>query len=599
MNHAPADTVPTATTPAALLAAILPRSRHALTWAALLCGPGTVKSITRTENLPRATVQREITAAMERCSTLLRPQVAAQYAAADLVPAHRLSLTGEDPRDLDHADRALLRLLARHSRADVAVELDVAQGTVRTRAARVRRFLEVGTDHEATAVGAAMGVVRPADAHPGLPLPAPTFPESLAPVVEAILAALAGTSRAAAQVPRAEQQAVAAAVALSRAGHGARVLVIAADGPAWDSAMDTWTRAREHVGTVVGLRPRPGGRTAAAPGDEQWPLAWTRRGLLDLAGTRQPATVVATPTVLGLLADLHRTPAARPLAPWDLVVTTDAQLRGHPVPGTPDERALPAASRLALTSTRPERLPRDAGPVVVRRCAALAAEQGRVRGHRLLAVPLTAGAGTPDDAAALVLRAARRHGLGRVQVVCGSERSSCLLAGALARAAEALPGWRRPASLWSEAIAADTGVEARAAVVRRFAEGREELLVLTASGPVRAAGADALLVLAPYDEHKAGEAVEWALEARGRHDRARTLTVVVPTASADAAGPGGGDAAMLLRACAVLDPGLADRAERHPAGSRWPWIEGTPYLDASQRAHLDAAARALTTGRRP
>ncbi|MEE1820995.1 hypothetical protein PUR61_02080 [Streptomyces sp. BE20] len=599
VNHAPADTTPTAATPAALLAAVLPLSRHALTWAGRLCGPGTVQSITRSERLPRATVQREITALMERAGTLLRPQLAAQYAAAGLVPASSLPRTAEDPWDLDPADRALLRLLARHSHADIAAELALSLATVRQRAARLRRLLHVSTDHEATALAASRGLVRPGDARPGLPLPAPVVPEPLAPAVAAVVAALARTPEASAQIPPPEQHLVAAAVAHARAGHSSRVLVIAADGPAWDSAMDAWSRAPEHEGTVVGLRPRPRD-TPDEYDDGPRALAWTRRGLLDLAGTRQPATVVATPESLGQLTHPHRTPAAEPLTPWDLIVTVDTHTPAGPPrhPGTRSDQVpdLPAAARLTLTSLPPHRLPRDAGPVVARRTAALAARLGRMRGHRLLAVPWTAVA-TTEDVAAVVLETARRHGLRRVQVVCHSPSTCQRVADAAGLVGAALPAWRRPASSWTGAITPGLPTKDRTQALLHFAEGHEELLVLATCGPLRAPGADALLVLAPHDEDATLEAVEWALEARDRHDGTRTLAVLVPVTSRPALGPGADRAEALLRACAALDPALAGRAAQHPAGSRWPWIDGGPYLDTEQCEHLDAALRTLTTGR--
>ncbi|MBD0675786.1 hypothetical protein, partial [Streptomyces sp. CBMA156] len=395
---------------------------------------------------------------------------------------------------------------------------------------------------------------------------------------------------AAAQIPRPEQHTVAAAVAHALAGHGSRVLVIAADGPAWDSAMDTWTRARAHEGAVVGLLSRP--RSVPAPQDDgQRALAWTPRGLVDLAGTRQPATVVVTPQALDTLTELHRAAGDRPLAPWDLIVTASS---GPEHLGAPhDGQGLPTAARLTLTSTHPRRLPRQAGPVVVRRSALLAAQQGLMRGHRLLAVPHAGAAGTPDSLAALILEVARRHGLRRVQVVCASAPACRRLTEAVGRAARALPAWLRPASLWTGTLTPTLPAGRRDDVVWQFAQGHEDLLVLAAHGPHRATGADALLVAAPYDEHTAGEAVEWALETRGRHDGLRTLVVLVPLA-ADGTGRTGTEA--LVRACAALDPALVDRAAQHPATSRWPWIEGGPYLDTGQHRHLDAAARALTAG---
>ncbi|MFE4512640.1 hypothetical protein ACFRMQ_00370 [Kitasatospora sp. NPDC056783] len=575
-------TVHTPPSAAQLLAGTLPQGRASLDWAAALCGPGSVRSIAASQKAPLATVRRETAALMERCHTFLRAQLTAQYAAAGLIPAIRLPRVAADPWDLDAADRALLRLLARLPHAEIAAELSLTQATVRERAARVRRLLHVATDHEATALAASRGLVRPGDARPGLPLPAPDVPAPLAPAVEAILSALASTPDAAAQIPQPEQHVVAAAVAHARAGHAARVLVIAADGPAWDSAMDTWSRAREHEGSVVGLRPRP----RAAHDDGERALAWTQRGLLSLAGTRQPVTVVATPDAVNRLAGLK-------LAPWHLIVTVDARTcppgaPEHPGARPGERRDLHAAARLTLTSLPLHCLARDTD-LAVRRTAALAAGQGLVRGHRLLAVPWT------GDAATVVLEAARRHGLQRVQVACHSPSMCRRVADAVGRVGATLPAWRRPASSWTGAIAPGLPERERTEAALRFAEGREELLVLATCGPLRAAGADALLVLAPHDEHTAAEAVEWALEPRDRHDSARTLAVLVPVASDPAAGAGRAEA--LLRACAALDPALAGRAIQHPAGSRWPWIEGTPYLDTKQCDHLDAAVRALTEGR--
>ncbi|MFJ6140200.1 hypothetical protein [Kitasatospora sp. NPDC092286] len=587
-------TVHTPQTAARLLAGTLPQGRASLDWAAELCGPGSVGSIAAARKAPLATVRRETAALMERCHTFIRAQLTAQYAAAGLVPAGRLPRVAADPRELDHADRALLRLLARLPHAEIAAELALTQATVRERAARVRRLLHVTTDHEATALAAGSGLVRPSDARPGLPLPAPDVPAPLAPAVAAILTALARTPDAAAQIPQPEQHVVAAAVAHARAGHGSRVLVIAADGPAWDSAMDTWSRAREHEGSVVGLCARS--RGGAAHDDGQRALAWTQRGLLDVAGTRQPVTVVATPDAVDRLDGLN-------LAPWDLVVTVDARTSPPGAPEHPgarpgERRDLPAAARLALTSLPAHRPPWDAD-LVVRHTAALAAGQGLVRGHRLLAMPWTAVA-TTDDVAAMVLDTARRHGLRRVQVVCHPSSTCRRVADAVGRVGAALPAWQRPASSWTGAITPSLPARERTEAALRFAEGREELLVLATCGPLRAAGADALLVLAPHDEHAAVEAVEWSLEPRDRHDGARTLAVLVPVASDPAgspgAGPSAGRAEALLRACAALDPALAGRAVQHPAGSRWPWIEGVPYLNTRQRDHLDAAVRALTTG---
>ncbi|MGW2548139.1 hypothetical protein ACWC5I_46610, partial [Kitasatospora sp. NPDC001574] len=343
---------------------------------------------------------------------------------------------------------------------------------------------------------------------------------------------------------------------------------------------------------VVGLRHRP-----VRHDDDERVLAWTRRGLLDLAGTRQPVTVVATPESQDLLTPLHHTPGHR-LARWDLIVTVDAHHPtppGHPGSGAAAEPLLPAAARLALTSTHSHVPPSDAETVVVRRSTTIAGGQSRVRGHRLLAVPWTA-VGTRDDVAATVLEAARRHGLRRVQVVCHSVSTCRRIADAVGRVGMIRPGWQRPASLWTGTLTPDLPAGERAEALLRFAEGHEELLVLAAFGPVRAAGADALLVLSPHDEHSAGEAVEWALEARGPRDGARTLAVLVPLTSDPTVNSGSGRAEVLLRACAALDPALADRAARHPAGSRWPWIDGAPYLDTGQRTHLDAAVRALTAG---
>ncbi|WP_043463652.1 AsnC family protein [Kitasatospora sp. MBT66] len=580
-----------APTGAALLADLLPRDRRSLGWAEALCSGGTIRSITDSGATARATARREITALMDRCGTSLRPQITAQYTAADLVPAHCLPREVTDPWNLDPADRALLRLLARMSHSEAAAELALTQDTVSSRAARLRRLLHVATDHEATALGAMRGLVRPGDTRPGLPLPAPDLPDALAPAVRAVLARLAATSHATAQIPRAEQQVVAAAVAHARAGHRSRVLVVADDGPGWDCAMDTWAGARRDEGSVVGLRHRP-----VHPTDDERALAWTRRGLLDLAGTRRPVTVVATPESLDLLTALHHAPR-HPLTRWDLIVTVDAHRpanTGHRSPGAAADPALPAAARLALTAAHTP-VPLISTATAVRRSVALAGGQGRVRGHRLLAVPWTVSA-TPDEVAAVVLEAARRHGLRRVQVVCGSATTCQQLVDAVARAGEALPGWRRPVSSWTGTITPDLPAGERAQVLQSFAEGHEELLVLAASGPVRAAGADALLHLVPHDGAAAGEAVEWALETRDPRDSARTLAVLVPVPDESTPGSGTGRAEEVLRVCAALDPSLADRAQGHPAGSRWPWIDGAPYLDSGRRSHLDAAVRALTTG---
>ncbi|MFB8236272.1 hypothetical protein ACFC58_06930 [Kitasatospora purpeofusca] len=583
----PSTTRATTSTGPALLADLLPRDRKALGWAETLCSPDTIRSITDSGAIPRATVRREIAALMERCGTSLRPQITAQYAAADLVPAHCLPREVTDPWDLDPADRALLRLLARMPHSEAAAELALTQDTVSSRAARLRRLLHVATDHEATALGAMRGLVRPGDTRPGLPLPAPDLPDTLAPAMRALHARLAATSHATAQIPRAEQHVVAAAVAHARAGHGSRVLVIAADGPRWDCAMDTWAGARRDEGTVVGLRHR-----RVHPTDDERALAWTRRGLLDLAGTRQPVTVVATPESLHLLTVLHHAPRHR-LARWDLIVTVDTH-RPAPGPEAAADPALPTAAHLTLTSAHAP-VPATGAATAVRRSVALAGGQGRVRGHRLLSVPWTVSA-TPDDVAAVVLEAARRHGLRRVQVVCGSTSTCRQLVNAVARALEALPGWRRPASSWVATITPDLPAGERAQVLQWFAAGHEELLLLAACGPVRAAGADAVLLLVPHDEAAAVEAVEWALEARDPRDGARTLAVLVPVTGESSPGCGTGRAEEILRVCAVLDPALAGRAQGHPAGSRWPWIDGAPYLDTGRRSHLDAAVSTLTAG---
>ncbi|MFJ7280490.1 hypothetical protein [Kitasatospora sp. NPDC098663] len=583
----------------AAIARTLTADTDSLDWAALLCGPGTVEQIAAGQRLPVELVRRAAEGLMQRNALLTRPQLAAAYTAAQLVPCGVLSLHGENPADLGRPAQALLRLLARRTPREAAAELGLTAGTVNVRIRRLLDDLQVATLQQATALAAHRGTIRPWDIRPDtrLPLPIPVLPEALRPAVEAIAAVLAGAPRrAAAQIPRSEQQQVATAVAHARFGT-TRILVVAPSGPAWEFAMQEWGTARRHSGALAGLRLSDrlrGGRKALTEG---LPAVSSLRALLDLAGTTQPATVVATPEALPLVTALHRTPGA---ARWDLIADADRTgRRGAPGWQVCADEVLPAAARLFLTSTAPHRLPEGAGAVTVARSAAGAAATGRVRGHRLLAAAAPPGtaAPAPADVAGLVLETAPRHGLRRLQVVCATPEQSRKLATAFDAVAAGLTEWQRPASLWTGVITPGTGAEERHGAVRHFAAGGASLLVLITCEPVPATGADALLVLESADEQMAAEAIEWALLARDSADAARPLMVVVPLPG-DHLASGGQDgatqrAAGLVRACALLDPALAERTRQHPAGSASPWIQSGPGVPRHHLALLEDAARDL------
>ncbi|MFF2618818.1 hypothetical protein [Kitasatospora sp. NPDC058046] len=570
----------------AALAHTLASDVDSLALAALLCGPGTVE-------------QTDADGLLQRTALGTRAQLAAAYTAARLVPCDAMPLDGQDPADLSLADQTLLRLLSGRTRREAAAELGVAGGAVSTRIRRVLTALQVATLQQATALAAHRGIVRPWDIRPDipLPLPAPALPQSLGPAVEAITALLAeAPTWVVAQIPRAEQQQVAAAVAHARFGAGGRILVIVPSGPGWTLAMHEWGLARQHAGALAGLRlsnRSSGPREAPARG---LAAVASVRAVLDLAGTRQPATVVTTPEALPLVTALHRTPGA---ARWDLVVVADTDLTGPPGLAPWQVEVLPAAARLLMTSTAPHRLPDGAGPVRVARSAAGAAATGRVRGHRLLATatPAPATAAALADVAGLVLETAPRHGLRRVQVACATPKQGRCLAEAFAVAAAGLPPWQRAAAPWTTVITPGTGAEERRAAMRHFAEAEQGLLVLITCGPVAAAGADALLVLESADEQATAEVIEWALLARDRADAARPLTVLVPLPGGHDAGDGQAAArhtAGLVRACTLLDPALAGRARQHPAGSATPWIRTGPDVTGRHLAWLEDTTRPIT-----
>ncbi|MEV7928506.1 AsnC family protein [Kitasatospora sp. NPDC088779] len=586
----------------AAFARTLSGDTDSLAWAALLCGPGTVEQIAAGQRLPVELVRRAAEGLMQRNALLTRPQLAAAYTAAQLVPCRVLSLHGEDPADLGRPAQALLRLLARRTPREAAAELGLTAATVSARIRRLLDDLQVATLQQATALAAHLGTIRPWDIRPGihLPLPAPALPEALRPAVEAVAAVLADAPhRAAAQIPRSEQQQAAAAVAHARFGTTGRILVVAPSGPAWELAMQEWGTARQHSGALAGLQLSDrlrAGRKALAEG---LPAVSSVRALLDLAGTTQPATVVATPEALPLVTALHRMPGA---ARWDLIVVADADRtgrRGAPGWQVCADEVVPAAARLFLTSTAPHRLPEGAGTVTVARSAAGAAATGRVRGHRLLAAATPSGTAAPAlaDVAGLVLETAPRHGLRRVQVVCATPEQCRKLATTFDAVVAGLTEWQRPASLWTGVITPGTGAEERHGAVRHFAEGGASLLVLITCEPVPAAGADALLVLESADEQTAAEVIEWALLARDSADAARPLVVVLPLPG-DHVASGGQDgaaqrAAGLVRACALLDPALAERARQHPVGSASPWIQSGPGVPRRHLMLLEDAARNL------
>ncbi|MFE7525340.1 hypothetical protein ACFU7Y_06425 [Kitasatospora sp. NPDC057542] len=574
-----------------------------LAWAALLCGPGTAEQIAARQHVPVALVRRAADGLMQRNALATRPQLAAAYTAAQLIPCGALSLHGQDPADLRPADQALLRLLARRTRREAAAELGLTLAAVNARIRRLLADLQVTTLQQATALAAHRGIVRPWDIRPDapLPLPAPVLPQALGPAVEAIAAVLADAPHlAAAQIPRCEQQQVAAAVAHARFGAGGRILVVARSGPAWELAMREWGAARHYAGALAGLQLPDrlrGGRNALA---EELAAVSSVRALLDLAGTTQPATVVATPEALPLVTALHHKPTA---ARWDLIVVADADRTGRPgAPGwqVRDDGVLPAAARLFMTSTAPHRLSEGSGTVTVARSAAGAAATGRVRGHRLLAAATPPGTAAPAlaDVAVLVLQTASRHGLRRVQVACATPEQCRRLAAGFDAAAAALTEWQRPATLWTGVITPATGAEERHGAVRRFAGGGAGLLVLVTCEPVPAAGADALLVLESGDEQATAEVLEWALLARDSADATLPLTVVVPLPHDHDHDANGGQAAArrtagLLRACALMDPALAERARRHPADSATPWIQAGPGVTERHLALLEETARTI------
>ncbi|MFD9062294.1 hypothetical protein ACFVZ3_12315 [Kitasatospora purpeofusca] len=573
MTTLPDTAGPTREQRAALPAPTVPADDHDIALAAMLCAPASIAELAAVQGMAVEDLNAAVAGLQERARASGRPHHTARYAACGDLLGDALHGCRSDPCDLHPADRTLLRLRARLTYDEIAAELAVTPATVRRRLDRVHRFLGVTTDHLATAVGGFTGVVRPWDLRPGLRVAAPAVCEELAPAVRVIAAALDGAPhRVSAQIPRTEQSALAAAVA--RAGARERVLVLAPHGPAWTLALETWGAALRDTGTVAGLL-LPGQLTLTRTQAAHRSVVWTARALLNLAGTRQGATVVVTSEALPLITALHRRRGG--LRPWDLLVVCDAHRIGRPGgpgQGLYDDRVLPATARLALTSTAPPLLPPAAGSVTVARTAAGAVTGGRVRTHRLLAlVPPATGRGGLQGLADLLMATARGHGLRRVLVSCATAVQARHLERALDQAAADLPAPQRPASLWTGTLKPGLTAEQRRQTTTRLADGDEALLVLATCEPVRAPGADALLVLEPDDVHAVAETLEWALEARGRGDAARPLTVLLPL-PADSAGPGAAErAAVVARACALLDPSLTTATEQDGPGGPSPWID--------------------------
>ncbi|MEV7595760.1 hypothetical protein AB0O91_00015 [Kitasatospora sp. NPDC089797] len=600
MDHLQILPAPTAKESAALAAGIA-TDEDSLAWAALLCRPGSSTDIAAAQAVPVEAARRAETGLRQRSAATTRAHLTALYTVAGVLPGARRPARFQDPRELTWADQVLLRLLARVTVAEAAAELALTPATVQRRLTQLLTRLDAPTLHEATAHAARMHLVRPWDVRPDLPTPAPAVADELRPTVDAITAALARSARVCAQVPRGEQPVVAAAVAHTHAGPGARVLVVVPAGPAWDLAMHEWAAARARAGTAVGLQTSHQLRHAGHV-DERWPVAGTARGLLDLTGTRQAVTVVVTPEALPLLTALHRRTGG--IGPWDLVVVGDAHQVGHPDAGgraVHDDQALPAAARLALTSTSPERLPADAGAPVVRRTVADAAAQGRARGHWLLATapPPPVRPGPLADLAVMILETSRLYGLRRVHVVCGSHAQRRQLTHALRGAETSLPERRRPASLWVRELPPGQDATEQRRILAEFTRGRESVLVLATCTPVVASGTDALLVLDPHRVEAAAEAIEWAVAPPGRDTAhplvARPLVVLAPFADpADGQAAGQGERfAGIVRAAALLDPALPSLAAQHPLGSPHPWLETGPHLSAGDRQLVEALARGL------
>ncbi|MER7674158.1 hypothetical protein ABTY61_37655 [Kitasatospora sp. NPDC096128] len=595
MNH-PELYTPAPDSDTAALTAVLATDDDSLAWAALLCGPGSSKDIAAAQNLAQDHVERAHNGLMHRTGASTRANLTASYTAAGLIRSHNLPALWADPRELDWADQALLRLLARLTVAETATELALSPVTVTRRLERLLARLDRMTLHEATAHAARMHLVRPWDVRPELPLTPPAVAEPLRHAVEAITTAWTRSPRVCAQIPRGEQAAVAAAATHAHTGSGARVLFVTAYGPAWDLAMHAWTAARARFGTVVGLQ-TPAQLRLAGDVARRWPVTCSARGLLDLAGTRQAATVVATPEALPLIVALHQREA--PPVRWDVLAVGDAHRIGHarsPGQDVHDDRVLPATARLSLTSTSPDRLPAAAGSLAVRRTVAEAAAQGQARAHWLLATapPPSSRRGTLADLAVLILEASRLHGLRRIHVVCQRAHQCRKLTRALALAVDALPERRRPSSLWARELTPTMPAEEREHILRQFARSHESVLVLTSCAPLAAPGADALIVLDSHQVEETAEAIEWALDPFSPPP-ARPLVVLAPLT--DLPGNGGAEQASrfagIVRAATLLDPTLAQLVADHPTGSPAPWLETGPHLSAGDRQLVDAVARDL------
>ncbi|MFE2727264.1 hypothetical protein [Kitasatospora sp. NPDC059327] len=570
------------------LARTLATDEDSLAWARLLCRRGSEADIARTHHLPTDTVQRAASGLAQRSHCATRAHVCATYYLAGLIGpvAPTGTLTGLS--DLTWTDQVLLRLTARLTTPDLAAELGVTPDTARRRVARLLAALHTDATHLAVLGAASTGLVRPFDVRPDthLALPAPAVDDWLRPAAQALAATMAtAPHRAAGQIPRAEQAQVSMAATLVHLGLHTRVLVVAPHGPAWDTALEVWRAARAHVGHAVGVL-APGQLAHHTALSENRPVATSARHLLDLAGTRQPITVVTTPEALPTVAATHR---LAPVASWDLIVTLDP----HPAGAEP---SLPAGAHLALTATAPTVPPTPPGPLSVLRSTADAEHDGRLRGFRLLvtapapAAPTGRGAMVP--LALLLHDIARRHGLRRIQVASSSAPQSRQLTAALDRATAALPAGKRPRSLWTKTLTPHTTPSQRHVTLGHFADGNETLRVLITRGPARATGADALLLLDPPDARTAAEIIDWALDPRGRDTGPPLLVIAALTP--DYQGPEASDpVTVLTQAAALLDPGLAERATAHPIGSARAWLEIDPHLSERHHERIAVAAHTL------
>ncbi|MER6399257.1 AsnC family protein [Kitasatospora sp. NPDC001603] len=574
------------------LARTLATDEDSLAWALLLCRPDTEADIARTHNVPTDAVRRAARGLAQRSGCATRAHVCAAYYLGGLIGplAPTGPLTGV--RDLTWTDQVLLRLTARLTTPEIAAELAVTPDTARRRVARLLAALQTNATHLAVLGAAAVGLVRPFDVRPDVVLPEPAVDDRLRPAADALGAALAtAPHRVVGQIPRPEQAQASVAAALALLGLRSRVLVVAPHGPAWDTALTVWQSARADAGHVAGVLV-PGQLAHHTALSENRPVATSARHLLDLAGTRLPVTVVTTPEALTTVAAMHR---LGPVAGWDLIVTLDP----HPA-GT--EPSLPAAAHLTLASTSiptSTTVPSVSATALAVHCGTSdAGRDGRLRGFRLLATapPPSAptGRGATADLALLLHDITRRHGLRRVQVACSSALQSRQLTAALDRSTATIPDGQHPRSLWTKTLTPHTAPSQRHIALTHFADGGETLRVLLTHGPVRATGADALLLLDQPDARAAAEIIEWALDPRGRATGLPLLVVAALAPDRPAPGSSTPDpVSVLTRAAALLDPGLAERAAAHPIGSVRPWLETDLHLSERHHEQIAAATNAL------